>query len=110
MAVERDLLDAALAVAFARPGHATAAAARAVAAACAGAVATGAHQLHGAIGVTQEYPLHRLTRRLWAWRDEDGSQRRWEETVGAEVLLGDGDDGLWSLIAGAQGAATAVPV
>jgi alkylation response protein AidB-like acyl-CoA dehydrogenase len=110
MAVERDLLDAALAVAIARPGHATAAAARAVAAACAGAVATGAHQLHGAIGVTQEYPLHRLTRRLWAWRDEDGSQRRWEEIVGAEVLLGDGDDGLWSLVAGAEGAATAVPV
>ena len=110
MAVERDLLDAALAVALARPGHATAAAARAVAAACAGAVATGAHQLHGAIGITQEYPLHRLTRRLWAWRDEDGSQRRWEEIVGAEVLLGDGDDGLWSLVAGAEGAATAVPV
>jgi len=72
----------------------------------AGAVATGAHQLHGAIGVT----LHRLTRRLWAWREADGSQRRWEETVGAEVLLGDGDEGLWSLVAGAEGAATAVPV
>jgi len=105
MAVERDLLDAALAVALARPGHATAAAARAVAAACAGAVATGAHQLHGAIGVTQEYPLHRLTRRLWAWRDEDGSQRRWEEFVGAAVLGGEGDDWLWSLATGAPAAA-----
>jgi len=29
-----------------------------------------AHQVHGAIGITHEYPLHRFTRRLWAWRDE----------------------------------------
>ncbi|MBX6388952.1 MAG: acyl-CoA/acyl-ACP dehydrogenase [Frankia sp.] len=107
LAVERDLLDAALAVALDRPGHATAAAARAVAAACAGAVATGAHQLHGAIGLTQEHPLHRLTRRLWAWRDEDGSQRRWEELVGAAVLGGEGDDCLWSLVTGARPPAVA---
>ena len=29
-----------------------------------------AHQVHGAIGFTQEYELHPLTRRLWSWRDE----------------------------------------
>jgi acyl-CoA dehydrogenase len=30
-----------------------------------------AHQLHGAVGVTREYPLHRHTRALWAGRDAD---------------------------------------
>jgi long-subunit acyl-CoA synthetase (AMP-forming) len=27
-----------------------------------------AHQVHGAIGFTQDYPLHPLTRRLMGWR------------------------------------------
>ena len=38
------------------------------------AAASIAHQAHGAIGFSQEYPLHLLTRRLWAWRDENGSE------------------------------------
>jgi acyl-CoA dehydrogenase len=38
----------------------------------AGAVASVAHQVHGAIGVTEEHPLHRSTTRLWSWRDESG--------------------------------------
>ncbi|SPT51271.1 Uncharacterised protein [Actinomadura madurae] len=37
-----------------------------------------AHQAHGAIGMTREYPLHRLTRRLHTWSldnsDESPSQ------------------------------------
>jgi acyl-CoA dehydrogenase len=33
------------------------------------------HQAHGAIGVTREYPLHLLTRRLNAWRQEYGTER-----------------------------------
>jgi acyl-CoA dehydrogenase len=32
-----------------------------------------AHQAHGAIGCTQEYPLHQFTRRLWSWEREFGS-------------------------------------
>ena len=31
-----------------------------------------AYQAHGAIGLTREYALQRLARRLLVWRDEDG--------------------------------------
>jgi acyl-CoA dehydrogenase len=41
-----------------------------------------AHQLHGAMGVTREYPLHRYTRRLWAWRDAVASERTWSDQLG----------------------------
>lgn len=44
------------------------------------------HQVHGAMGFTQEYPLHHLTRRLWAWRDEFGSERAWAEQLGEQVV------------------------
>ncbi len=49
-------------------------------------VATGiAHQVHGAMGFTAEYPLHHLTRRLWAWQTEGGNERFWGERLGARV-------------------------
>lgn len=38
-----------------------------------------AHQLHGAIGVTVEYPLERFTKRLWAWSEEYGNGRYWAQ-------------------------------
>ena len=34
-----------------------------------------AHQAHGAMGMTCEYPLHHVSRRLWAWRSEYGDER-----------------------------------
>jgi acyl-CoA dehydrogenase len=46
-------------------------------------VGAAAHQLHGAIGITAEYPLHRLTRRLWAWQDEEGSEDEWSAMLGS---------------------------
>lgn len=45
-----------------------------------------AHQVHGAIGITREYPLHPLTNRLWAWRDEHGAEVEWADWLGANVL------------------------
>ncbi|MCM3926018.1 acyl-CoA dehydrogenase, partial [Frankia sp. AiPs1] len=93
---------AALTVAVTRPGSGTAAAARAVAARTAGTVATDTHQLHGAIGITQEYPLHLVTRRLWSWRDDEGTQRRWERLLGDEVVRTGSDEPLWSLVTGAS--------
>jgi acyl-CoA dehydrogenase len=57
-------------------------------------VAKLAHQVHGAIGFTQEYKLHHLTRRLWSWRDEAGSDLAWSGVLGAG-LLADGGDALW---------------
>jgi acyl-CoA dehydrogenase len=57
-------------------------------------VARLAHQVHGAIGFTQEHRLHHLTRRLWSWRDEAGSELTWSQVLGVG-LLAEGGDGLW---------------
>jgi acyl-CoA dehydrogenase len=57
-------------------------------------VARLAHQVHGAIGFTQEHKLHHLTRRLWSWRDEGGSELTWAPVLAAGLLV-DGPDGLW---------------
>jgi len=56
-----------------------------------------AHQTHGAIGMTKEYPLHYLTRRLWAWRDEAGGHQRWANRLGA-ALVAQGPDDLYPAI------------
>ncbi|WAH36213.1 acyl-CoA dehydrogenase family protein [Alicyclobacillus dauci] len=38
---------------------------------------TNAHQIHGAMGFTQEYTLHHYTRRIWNYRHEYGNERFW---------------------------------
>ncbi len=62
-----------------------AAAARVAAASMATLVASTAHQLHGAVGVTAEYGLHRYTRKLWAWRDADLAERAVSARLGART-------------------------
>lgn len=57
-------------------------------------VARLAHQVHGAIGFTQEHALHHLTRRCWSWRDEAGTELAWSRVLGAGLLT-DGPDALW---------------
>jgi len=64
----------------------------------AGAGAALAHQVHGAIGFTKEYPLNLLTRRLWSWRDEFGTESHWALRLG-ETVVSNGTDELWSLVA-----------
>lgn len=59
-----------------------------------GIVSNLAHQIHGAIGFSWEYPLHPLTRRLWAWRDEYGNESYWSQQIG-KVLIKNGPDSLW---------------
>lgn len=54
-----------------------------------------AHQVHGAIGFTKEYSLHPLTRRLWSWRSEFGSDRYWSAKLGAKVTAA-GADAFWT--------------
>jgi acyl-CoA dehydrogenase len=73
-------------------------AAKATAARAAAQVGTHAHQVHGAIGMTQEYELHHFTRRLLAWRDEWGSERDWAARLGEGVLAA-GAQALWPQIA-----------
>lgn len=53
-----------------------------------------AHQVHGAIGVTDEYALHHATLRLWAWREEYGNEAEWAVTLGA-VAQQSGADAFW---------------
>lgn len=71
-----------------------AAAAKIRAGEAAGRIAALAHQVHGAIGFTREYELQLFTRRLWAWRDENGSEAVWAEILGRELCAG-GADALW---------------
>jgi acyl-CoA dehydrogenase len=53
-----------------------------------------AHQLHGAIGFTQEHQLHRHTTRLWSWRDEFGAEREWAVRLGRFAAAA-GPAGYW---------------
>ncbi len=51
-----------------------------------------AHQVHGAIGFTQEYDLHRWTLRLVSWASECGSERYWSEWLGVRVAARGADE------------------
>lgn len=53
-----------------------------------------AHQVHGAIGFTRDYPLHELTRRMMGWRSEGGNDTYWSRLIGKKAL-GWGGAGLW---------------
>jgi alkylation response protein AidB-like acyl-CoA dehydrogenase len=57
-----------------------------------------AHQVHGAIGVTMEYPLQRFTRRLWEWEATDGTATRWAQRLGSDAMTG--PIRAWQLITG----------
>jgi acyl-CoA dehydrogenase len=93
--------SAAIAVAAGRPSSALAvAAAKIRAGEAAGKVAEIAHQVHGAIGFTHEHSLHRLTRRLWSWRDEFGTESHWSRELGRAVMAA-GVDALWPMITAA---------
>jgi acyl-CoA dehydrogenase len=72
-------------------------AARIRVAGAAGTVAAIGHQVHGAIGFTDEHPLHRLTTRLWAWREEYGNQAIWSDRLGATLTRKD-QPSLWRQI------------
>ncbi len=49
------------------------------------------HQVHGAIGVTDEYALHHVTLRALAWREEFGSEVYWSMALGRAMLAGNAD-------------------
>lgn len=53
-----------------------------------------AHQVHGAIGFTQEYALQLATRRLWSWREEFGPDMEWAARLG-RFACARGADELW---------------
>jgi acyl-CoA dehydrogenase len=57
-----------------------------------------AHQVHGAIGFTQEHVLHRYTLRLLSWRDDFGNESYWAAKLGGLVAR-NGAEQFWPLIA-----------
>ncbi|MFL1461856.1 acyl-CoA dehydrogenase family protein [Roseococcus sp. DSY-14] len=54
-----------------------------------------AHQVFAAIGITEDHALHHLTRRLWSWREEGGTERAWATEAG-RLAMGWGGHGLWA--------------
>lgn len=64
-------------------------------------VATIAHQVHGAIGMTQEHPLHAWTTRLWSWRSEWGGESSWSERL-ADAAVAAGTPNVWALVQSAS--------
>jgi len=62
-----------------------------------------AHEVHGAIGVTEEHMLHYFTRRLWQWRDDAGSEHVWAERLGRAVLAAGGPT-MWANLVDLSGA------
>lgn len=59
-----------------------------------GVVTAIAHQVHGAIGFTGEYDLHRVTIPLMRWRSAHGNDAHWAQILGRQVA-GLGGRGLW---------------
>ncbi|GGC81458.1 acyl-CoA dehydrogenase family protein [Chelatococcus reniformis] len=57
-----------------------------------------AHQVHGAIGFTDEHVLHRFTLRALGWRDDFGNESYWSVRLG-EFVARQGADELWPLLA-----------
>jgi acyl-CoA dehydrogenase len=56
-----------------------------------------AHQVHGAIGFTRDYPLNHLTLRLIGWRSEFGGDACWAQRLG-RLAVANGGAGLWAEI------------
>jgi acyl-CoA dehydrogenase len=59
-----------------------------------------AHQLHGAIGVTTEYPLHRLTGRIWRWSQDAGSAADWARELTSLVGPEPSAARIWATVVG----------
>ncbi|MEO3823657.1 acyl-CoA dehydrogenase family protein [Actinomadura sp. B10D3] len=99
LAGEATVADVAVRAAVRAPDDPVAvAAAKANASRAAGTVAAIAHQVHGALGVTEEHPLRQVTLRLWSWRDEYGNEAAWADDLGAAITAAPDP---WALITGA---------
>lgn len=68
--------------------------AKIVASEAAGRVTRNAHQAHGAMGFSFEYPLQQYSRRVWSWREEFGPEFYWSERLGMAVASGINSNGI----------------
>lgn len=68
----------------------------------AGTVSRLAHQSHGAMGFSFEYPLQQYSRRIWSWREEYGSEFYWSERIGmavaGEIRNADAGGQVWDIV------------
>ncbi|OHD09114.1 acyl-CoA dehydrogenase family protein [Sphingopyxis sp. RIFCSPHIGHO2_12_FULL_65_19] len=62
-----------------------------------GVVTAIAHQVHGAIGFTKDYDLHRVTIPLMRWRGAHGNDTYWAQRLGRQAA-GFGGRGLWAMM------------
>jgi alkylation response protein AidB-like acyl-CoA dehydrogenase len=83
-------------------------AAKILAADAATLVAKNAHQLLGAMGITQEHPLHASTLRIWAWRDEAIAEDEAAEWLGVEASRV-GESRYWQWLTGERPSVAADP-
>lgn len=56
-----------------------------------------AHQVHGAIGFTEEYDLHRFFKRIWSWREEFGNEMISSCRLGQRVTNNE-NPGIWPIV------------
>jgi len=91
--------DLAIEAAAVGPKRFEVAIAKARAGEAAGKAANIAHATFGAMGFTREHILHYTTRRLWAWRNEFGSEVYWQAEIG-RVVARTGGKKLWPLLNG----------
>lgn len=73
-----------------QPIHLQAALAKSQTSACAQRIATIAHAVHGAIGVTHAYDLQIYTRKLYEWARSEGGSQYWAAQLGQAALQSDG--------------------
>ncbi len=62
----------------------------------------------GRWAMTREYPLHHVSRRLWAWRSEYGDERTMSRALG-ELVVTVGADQLYPLVSGGGEIADGTP-
>ncbi len=91
------LAEAAVATAINSPTTWNCAIAKSVASRAARSASADAHQVHGAMGMSQEYPLGSLTTRLWSWIEEGGRPESWESWLGAQFMQQD-HPSLWESV------------
>jgi acyl-CoA dehydrogenase len=103
IAQDASLVAAAAEGAARSPGAFEIAAAKALASRAALTATRAAHQVHGAMGMTQEYRLHHFSRRLWAWRNEYGDEQYWAARLGQAVAAA-GADNLYPAVTGGSAA------
>lgn len=97
-ALARAAVDAAVldAVETGLPSAARVAVARSCLGHAASVVVRNAHQVHGAVGTTQEHPLALLTLPVLDWRGEHGTTRDWDRYLASVVRGRPG--ALWDLV------------